>query len=84
VDVEHAHPRRPCPPIQPPADGPVNQFQGRLRRNKRRKTTSGEWTDQPQYFDVAIWSGLGEWIAGHVTKGQKVVVAGRETEANKQ
>ncbi|MCA1677705.1 MAG: single-stranded DNA-binding protein [Actinobacteria bacterium] len=26
---------------------------------------------------VTIWSGLGEWIAEHVAKGDKVVVAGR-------
>jgi single-strand DNA-binding protein len=49
----------------------------RIAHNERRKNAAGDWTDQPAYFDITIWSGLGEWIAEHVTKGQKVVVAGR-------
>jgi single-strand DNA-binding protein len=49
----------------------------RIAHNERRKTTGDEWTDVPAYFDVTIWSGLGEWIAKNVAKGDKVVVAGR-------
>ena len=49
----------------------------RIAHNERRKTSAGEWTDHPQYFDVTVWSGLGEWVARNVAKGQKVVVAGR-------
>jgi single-strand DNA-binding protein len=49
----------------------------RIAHNERRKTQADEWTDVPAYFDVTIWSGLGEWIAANVAKGDKVVVAGR-------
>ena len=49
----------------------------RIAHNERRKSTAGEWSSHPQYFDVTIWSGLGEWIAQHVREGQKVIVAGR-------
>lgn len=49
----------------------------RIAHNERRKTATDEWTDVPAYFDVTIWSGLGEWIAKNVAKGDKVVVAGR-------
>ena len=49
----------------------------RIAHNERFKDASGEWADRAQYFDVTIWSGLGEWIAKNVSKGEKVVVAGR-------
>jgi len=49
----------------------------RIAHNERFKDAAGEWADRAQYFDVTIWSGLGEWIARNVTKGEKVVVAGR-------
>ena len=48
----------------------------RIAHNDRRKV-NGEWTDVPLYFDVTIWSGMGEWIANNLAKGAKVVVAGR-------
>ena len=49
----------------------------RIAHNERRKTQTDEWVDVPAYFDVTIWGGLGDWIATHVAKGDKVVVAGR-------
>jgi single stranded DNA-binding protein len=49
----------------------------RIANNERRKLQTGEWIDNPQYFDVTIWSGLGEWVAANVAKGDKVVIAGR-------
>ena len=49
----------------------------RIAHNERRKNQSDAWIDVPGYFDVTIWSGLGEWIAQNVAKGDKVVVAGR-------
>jgi single-strand DNA-binding protein len=49
----------------------------RIAHNERRKTTGGEWIDNPQYFDVTIWTNLAEWTARHVTKGDKVVINGR-------
>jgi single-strand DNA-binding protein len=49
----------------------------RIAHNERRKLQSGDWIDNPQYFDVTIWGAIGQWIGEHVTKGDKVVVAGR-------
>ena len=49
----------------------------RIAHNERRRDGAGDWFDVTHYFDVTIWSGLGEWIADNVTKGQQVVVAGR-------
>ena len=49
----------------------------RIAHNERRKLQSGDWVDNPQFFDVTIWGAIGEWIAEHVAKGDKVVVAGR-------
>jgi single-strand DNA-binding protein len=49
----------------------------RIAHNERFKDAAGEWDDRPQYFDVTVWGGLGEWIAKNVAKSDKVVVAGR-------
>lgn len=49
----------------------------RIAHNDRRKGKDGEYFDAPSYFDVTIWAGLGEWVAGNLAKGNKVVVAGR-------
>lgn len=49
----------------------------RIAHNERYKDASGEWTDRAAYFDVTIWSGLGEWMGRNLRKGQKVVVSGR-------
>ena len=49
----------------------------RIAHNERFKDAAGEWADRPQFFDITIWSGLGEWIGRNVSKGEKVVVAGR-------
>ena len=49
----------------------------RIAHNERRKDGAGDWTDVPAYFDVTVWSGLGEWVASNVAKGDKVVIAGR-------
>ena len=49
----------------------------RIAHNDRYKDASGNWADRASYFDVSVWGGLGEWMAGNLTKGQKVVVSGR-------
>lgn len=49
----------------------------RIAHNERYKDASGEWADRAAYFDVTVWSGLGEWMGRNLTKGQKVVVSGR-------
>ena len=49
----------------------------RIAHNDRYKDASGNWADRASYFDVSVWGGLGEWMAGNLSKGQKVVVSGR-------
>jgi single-strand DNA-binding protein len=49
----------------------------RIAHNERYKDASGEWADRAAYFDVTVWSGLGEWMGRNLSKGQKVVVSGR-------
>jgi single-strand DNA-binding protein len=49
----------------------------RIAHNERFKGSDGEWADRPQYFDVTVWSGLGEYLAKNLAKGEKVVVSGR-------
>ncbi len=49
----------------------------RIAHNERFKDASGEWADRAAYFDVTVWSGLGEWMGRNLHKGQKVVVSGR-------
>ncbi|MBA3747009.1 MAG: single-stranded DNA-binding protein [Solirubrobacterales bacterium] len=62
----------------------------RIAHNERYKDASGEWADRAAYFDVTVWSGLGEWMGRNLHKGQKVVVSGRlkwrewETEGQKR
>ncbi len=48
-----------------------------IAHNERYKDASGEWTDRACFFDVTVWSGLGEWMGRNLHKGQKVVVSGR-------
>jgi len=49
----------------------------RIAHNDRRKNSAGEWTDVPGFYDVTIWSGMGEYAARELSKGDKVVIAGR-------
>jgi single-stranded DNA-binding protein len=54
----------------------------RIAHNERRKLADGDWIDNPQFFDVTLWAGVGEWTADNLTKGDKVVIAGRLRCAN--
>lgn len=45
--------------------------------NERIKDETGNWTDRPNYFDVTVWGGMGEWAARSLTKGAGVTVEGR-------
>jgi single-strand DNA-binding protein len=38
---------------------------------------TNEWTDRPNYFDVAVWGGMGEWCARSLHKGSGVTIEGR-------
>lgn len=49
----------------------------RIAHNERFKTKAGDWEDRPNYFDVTVWSGQGEWVARNLQKGDRVVVQGR-------
>ena len=58
----------------------------RIACNTRRKDSSGEWVDKPNYFDVTVWGAQGENCATYLSKGRPVAVDGRldwrEWEAN--
>jgi single-strand DNA-binding protein len=44
----------------------------------RRTKKNGEWVDaDPSFFDVVAWQELAENIAESITKGTRVIVAGR-------
>ena len=50
----------------------------RLAVNSRQKDSStGEWTEKPNYFDVTVWDKQGENCAQYLSKGRPVAVDGR-------
>jgi single-strand DNA-binding protein len=49
----------------------------RIACNTRRKTSSGEWADKPNYFDVTVWGAQGENAARFLAKGRPVAIDGR-------
>ena len=50
----------------------------RIAVNTRRKdSTSGEWTEKPNYFDITVWGNQGESCAQYLAKGRPVAVDGR-------
>lgn len=50
----------------------------RLANNSRRKdNATGEWVDDPGYYDITIWGGMGEWVAKNLNKGSGCAFAGR-------
>jgi single-stranded DNA-binding protein len=48
----------------------------RIAHNERRKT-DGVWIDNPQYFNVVIWTSLAQWTARNIRKGDKVIINGK-------
>lgn len=48
----------------------------RLAVNERRKVND-QWTDRANYFDVTVWSKLGEFACERLSKGSAVTVHGR-------
>jgi single-strand DNA-binding protein len=44
--------------------------------NERVKS-GDNWVDRANFFDVTVWSGLGEWVAQNMGKGDGIAVAGR-------
>ena len=49
----------------------------RLAVNGRRRTETGEWVDQANYFDVSVFGQQGENCSRFLTKGRGVAVDGR-------
>jgi single-strand DNA-binding protein len=50
----------------------------RVACNGRRKNpATGDWEDQPNYFDVTVWGAQGENCAKFLSKGRPVAIDGR-------
>lgn len=50
----------------------------RVACNGRRKNSStGEWEDEPGYYDVTVWGKQGENCAKYLSKGRGVAIQGR-------
>lgn len=49
----------------------------RVACNTRRKDSSGNWVDKPNYFDVTVWGAQGENCATYLSKGRPVAIDGR-------
>ena len=49
----------------------------RIACNTRRKGSSGEWEDKPNYFDVTVWGAQGENCSRFLSKGRPVAIDGR-------
>lgn len=43
----------------------------------RKKDTTGEWIDDPIFWDCEAWNGTAEFIVNHLQKGDPVVLEGR-------
>jgi single-strand DNA-binding protein len=49
----------------------------RIASNSRRRDSSGEWVDKPNYFSVTVWGAQGENCARFLSKGRPVCIDGR-------
>ena len=49
----------------------------RIASNSRRRDSSGEWVDKPNYFTVTVWGAQGENCARFLSKGRPVAIDGR-------
>jgi single-strand DNA-binding protein len=50
----------------------------RVACNGRRKNNeTGQWEDQPNYFDVTVWGQQGENCKRYLSKGRAVAIDGR-------
>jgi single-strand DNA-binding protein len=49
----------------------------RIASNARRRNSSGEWVDKPNYFSVTVWGAQGENCARFLSKGRPVCIDGR-------
>jgi single-strand DNA-binding protein len=44
---------------------------------RRRNRSSGEWEDDPNYFDVLAYGGLAAVCGEHLARGRRIAVTGR-------
>lgn len=44
---------------------------------RRKDSSSGEWVDKPNYFNVVVWAAQAENAARYLTKGRPVAIDGR-------
>jgi single-strand DNA-binding protein len=49
----------------------------RLASHSLRKNSDGEYTEKPNFFDVAVFGGMGESVHRYMTRGRRVAVDGR-------
>ena len=49
----------------------------RIASNSRRRESSVEWVDKPNYFSVTVWGAQGENCARFLSKGRPVCIDGR-------
>jgi len=49
----------------------------RIACNTRRKDSTGNWVDKPNYFDVTVWGGQADACARYLSKGRPVAIDGR-------
>jgi single-strand DNA-binding protein len=45
--------------------------------NRRKKGDTGEWVDEPNYFNVTVFGAQGENVARFLAKGRQVAIDGR-------
>jgi single-strand DNA-binding protein len=65
------------PELSSIASGGTSVCSLRVAVNGRRRNSSGEWEDQPNYFDVTVWGQQGENCAKYLHKGRPVAIDGR-------
>jgi single-strand DNA-binding protein len=66
------------PELKTLAETGMNVCSLRIACNGRRKNnTTGQWEDQPNYFDVTVWGQQGDNCARYLTKGRGVAIDGR-------
>ncbi len=66
------------PELKAIADGGTSVCSLRIACNGRRKNNqTGQWEDQPNYFDVTVWGQQGENCSRYLSKGRGVAIDGR-------
>jgi single-strand DNA-binding protein len=65
------------PDLRPlPSGGSVCELRVAVN-SRRRDTTTGDWVEKPNYFDVVVYGAPGENVAKHLHKGRAVAIDGR-------